>query len=288
MKMWTDIKEKLDEKGIQTNQTKLGVIITDLNNQKIYEEEYDFPEKTNMQEKINSLIQKYKINEVLYYGSRNNILPKLLHTSIQSKIFSKNNEVRKEVLAHSLKIDVDYNKLNTPLHDIQMIFKSYCKYLELTEQEKKDIQDFAQFELTKNLIDIHKPKANFVFINSKANSIDNFWLINQENIDQELILINYLTWNKKVFKVTEWQEIINFYEQNIVISIYAFKKLNKISEIIYKHHQDKFYVFESINVARCIMNNNYLPKNILFESKNIFEQNCNIISDIIDRYIKAK
>ncbi len=288
MKIWIDIKEELDSKGIKTNQTKLGFIITDLNNQKIYEEEYDFIEKTNMQEKINSLIQKYKINEFLSYGLININFPKLSHTSIQSTIFSNNNKVRKEALARSLKIDVDYNKLNTPLHDIQMIFKSYCKYLDLNEQEKKDIQDFAQFELTKNLRDIHKPKANFIFINSKANSIDNFWLINQENIDQELILINYLTWNKKVFKVTDWQEIINFYEQNIVISIYGFKKLNKISEMIYKDHQDKFYVFESINVARCIINNNYLPKNILFESKTIFEQNCNVVSGIIDRYIKAK
>ncbi len=291
MKMWIDIEEKLDDKGIQIDLMQFGIIITD-NDEIKFKWESDFEQLAILKEKLLEIIEQYNVNEIFHYGGKEQTLisseklakKTINFINIQDKIsFEK---IKNYIFAKMLEIEIDYSKLHSPLYDIELSYESYYKYLKFDEETRKSFISNANFQLTMNFRDIHKEKVNYSFINNNIINNNNFWLINQELLetkDNQIVFINYMNWEQKKFDLNSYKEIIGFYKENIVISVYGVKQQNKISELLYKIHSDKFYAFETINIAKYLINNS-ISKSSLFLSKEEFEENIKIVGNIIQYY----
>jgi len=293
MKMWIDIEQKLETSGGQIDSYKIGFIITDDSWKTIVEQETNFENAGIIKEILLKTIETYKIKHIHHYaGSDEKIILNILTTNkyeikfidISKEIFE--NQIPKNLeFAKASNVKVEYEKLHSPLYDIQITLKAYINYLKANDDDdKKYIIENSFFQLSPNFRDIHKPVLKNELIFSVVNNCSDLWITNQEELKENtIIFINYSTWEKKSIALTSMEEIVHFYKTNIIISIYNAKNINKNGESLIQNDSSIFNVFETINIGWTLLNKN-IEKKILFSSKVLFDENVNCMDKIIKLY----
>lgn len=292
MKMWVDIERKLDASGKQMNVYKIGFIITDDSFEMIFEQETDFEDEILMKEILVKIIEEYKIKHMYHYaGIDGEIILNILkqdNNEIEfndiSKIIFENPFPKNLEFAKSSNVKVEYEKLHSPLYDIQITLEAYRNYINANDDYKKSIVENSNFQLSPNFRDIHKPLLKNEWVFSDKNNCSDLWIINQEELkDNQIVFINYSTWEKKSITLSSIDKIRFFYKNNIVVSVYNAKNVNKNGESLLRIDPSIFNVFETINIGWNLSSSS-IDKKILFSSKILFNENIKCMDKIIKLY----
>lgn len=292
MKMWIDIEQKLEASGKQMNIYKIGFIITDDSLKTIFELETIFEDEIPMKEILLKIIEEYKIKHVYHYaGIDGKIILNILKQNNNEIEF---NDISKIIFvtripkilefAKDNNIKFEYENLHSPLYDIKITLEAYRNYLKVNDEDKKNIIENSNVQLSPNFRDIHKPQLKNEWIFSDKNNCSDLWIINQEELEEsQIVFINYSNWEKKSISLSFIQEIRFFYKTNIIVSVYNAKNINKNGESLLRTDSSTFNVFETINIGWSLLNKN-IDKKLLFSSKTLFDENIKCMDKIKKLY----